>query len=377
MALSRPRLVAQGPNNFDAIRIAMALLVVWSHSFALYLGTEADEPIALLTGGAFNAGNLGVDVFFMVSGLLITQSFERSSSRWRFMQKRVARIYPGYLVATGLCAFVLLPCYAGVHYSLATIGKTLGLNMLLQGWFVDPNPFVHNPGQTLNGALWSIPFEFWCYLGVLAVGTLGLLRRARRVWLLLGYGVVIALHVWCDATGRKPGGGFVGVIIGWPYLWMRMLPCFMAGMLVYLYREELPRSGWLAAAGVLALIGAAHWSNLAVDVLSPFTIAYAMFYLAFNTRVFNAARYGDFSYGTYLYAFPIQQLLIANLNLPFPIFIATSMVLALMAGVISWHGVEKWFHRTRQPDASSGADQGSKGSTFQMPAARALDRMRS
>src|SRR6185295_19514916 len=90
----------QRRNNFDAIRLAMALLVVWSHSFALYLGSEKTEPLSLLLNGAYNSGNIGVMVFFIISGFLVTQSFVTSKSLTRFMARRIRRIYPGYLVAT-------------------------------------------------------------------------------------------------------------------------------------------------------------------------------------------------------------------------------------------------------------------------------------
>ena len=68
-------LVSNGPNNFDTIRIAMAMLVVWSHSFALYFGTEANEPLSVLTAGVVNAGNIAVNVFFIVSGFLNLKEF--------------------------------------------------------------------------------------------------------------------------------------------------------------------------------------------------------------------------------------------------------------------------------------------------------------
>lgn len=136
-----------------------------------------------------------------------------------------------------------------------------------------------------------------------------------------------------------------------------MLPCFMAGMLAYEYRDALPRSGTLAAGGLVALVATGHLRGVlapvATDVLLPTTAPYALFYLAFSTQRFQAARYGDFSYGTYLYAFPIQQLLVAQFaaRLPFAPFIACSMALALSAGIVSWYGVERWFlaaaHRQR------------------------------
>lgn len=86
-------------NNFDAIRLAMALLVIWSHCFAIYYGSEANEPISRLMGGHYNAGNVGVWVFFIISGFLITHSYVRSPDLLAYLRRRVARIHPGFIVA--------------------------------------------------------------------------------------------------------------------------------------------------------------------------------------------------------------------------------------------------------------------------------------
>lgn len=357
-------LVRQGENNFNAIRIAMALLVVWSHSFALYFGSERAEPISFLTSGVFNAGNLAVLVFFMVSGFLITQSFERSSSPWSYLKKRVARIHPGYLVAMGLCAFVLVPLYAGSRYSLGSVGKTIVLNLLLQGYSANGAPFVHNPSHTLNGSLWSIPYEFWCYLGVLAIGVGGLLKANRRILLLTFTIILMLLHSWVEFSGKQPGWHLIGAIIGWPYEWFIVLPCFLAGSLTYLYRDLIPRRGAWVLFGVLLLVGSSHLPVTMHDraainaILFPLVISYTTFYIAFSEHTWEGARYGDFSYGTYLYAFPIQQLLLAGLNLPFADFVASSMALSLFAGILSWYGVERWFHQSARINSLSTSSPG-------------------
>jgi peptidoglycan/LPS O-acetylase OafA/YrhL len=341
-------LVSNEPNNFDTIRIAMALLVVWSHSFALYFGTEASEPLSLLTAGVANAGNVAVDVFFIVSGFLILKSFERSSSHWDFLKKRIARIVPGFMVATSVCAFVLLPALAGTHYTVGNVLKTLSMNLLLQGWFVDPNPFVHNPVQSINGSLWSIPYEFWCYLGVLAYGMV----KGGKALLVSVFIVVIGLDVWTTATGKQWGGGILTQVVGWPNFWFRMAPCFMAGMIAYRCRDLIPRSGWIVLISLVLLIVCARFAPLTARALLPVILAYSVFYYAFSRQFWQAAKYGDFSYGTYLYAFPIQQLILVIAVGSFPMFIGTSLVLSGLAGIASWFAVERWFHRAREPIAT-------------------------
>ena len=334
----------------------MAMLVVWSHSFALYKGSESTELMSRLTQGVINSGNCGVFVFFMVSGFLITQSFDRSSSPWSYLKKRVARIHPGFIAATSVCAFVIVPLYSNTAaYTAGAVAKTVGLNLLLQGYFIDPAPFRQNPGPALNGALWSIPYEFWCYLGVLALGIFGFLKLNRRA-LILGVLILLAIvRGWLELTGRKPGGGFIGLIIGWPYEWFKVLPCFLAGMLTYLYRDSIPRRLWIAVLGPMLVIAIANlpiampWKLSLVGLIFPPLVAYTVFYFAFSKQLFDASRYGDFSYGTYLYAFPIQQIVIARLGaaIPFWLYIPRAMLLSLAAGVLSWHAVERWFNRSK------------------------------
>ena len=346
----------RAPNNFDLIRIGMALLVVWSHSFALYQGSESSEPISRLTQGVINSGNFGVFVFFMVSGFLITQSFDRSSSPWSYLRKRLARIHPGFIVATSICAFIIIPLISHpTSYSVTEVAKTLGLNLLLQGYFVDAAPFRENPMPALNGALWSIPYEFWCYLGILGLGLVGFLKVKRRIYLLAVFAALALVRGWLEITGRKPGGGIVGIIIGWPYEWFKVLPCFMAGTLIYLYRDLIPRRLWIAVLGPVLIITIANlpiavpWKLALIGLTFPPLLAYTVFYFGFSKQVFDAARYGDFSYGTYLYAYPIQQILIYKFGaaIPFCLFVPLAMLFSLAAGILSWHTVERWFNLSK------------------------------
>lgn len=333
-------------NHFNTMRLAMALLVVWSHCFAIYYGTEDFEPISLILDGQYNAGNIGVRVFFAVSGFLIVQSWERSSSAMTYFSKRVRRIFPGYLVAVALCSFVVVPLYSSAGYSGVTFdvaGEWLWKNLLLRNYIPPSDAFATNSIRAVNGALWSIPFEFWCYIGVAVLGFSGLLRRR---WVVLA--ALIALMIvktWLDATGRKPGGGLIGDIIGWPYLWFSMAPSFLIGVVALKFGSNIPRSRWMLLALTGALILAAHApTRIAFDLIFIPWLGYAVFYCAFIAAAIpDAAKHGDISYGTYLYGFPIQQMLAASATLSFPAFIAASVALSLVAGALSWIIVERNF----------------------------------
>jgi len=341
---------AQRNNNFDAIRLAMAVLVVWSHSFALWYQSEANEWISLTMAGTYNAGNLGVLAFFAISGFLITASWQRSRSWKSYLKRRVARIYPGYLVAVTLCSLVVVPAFSSRAFGDLRGAEILGLasNLLLKNYIIASDAFG---GGAVNGSLWSIPYEFWCYLGVMALGLTGLLRR-RASYLVIAAGVM-AVRVWLDMTGRHPDGGSLKAIIGVAYFWFNVLPPFVLGGAAYIWRDKLVRSGWLALALVAATLAAAHLPLadplrlVLTRLMLPPTLVYGVLYLAFEPRLraSNAARYGDFSYGTYLYAFPVQQMLVVLLRgvVPFPVFVIAAMLCSVAAGVTSWYLVERWF----------------------------------
>jgi peptidoglycan/LPS O-acetylase OafA/YrhL len=339
-------------NNFDAIRLGMAILVVWSHSFALYFGSENSESLSRLTNGHYNSGNVAVSVFFIISGFLVSRSYFNSASLSHYFNKRVRRIYPGYLAATSICAFIIIPVFSSASLSalpFSEIAKTVTLNVLLQNYFPPSGVFAENMSQTVNGSLWSIAFEFWCYIGIAFMGFARIFKW--RVVLLLILVTCVITRSWLDATGRKPGGGLLGDIIGWPYIWFSILPCFMSGMVIYLYRDLVRRnkaylilltSGFFVACflPIDALL-----QKIAADLIFPFAASYFIFYFAFIPSPFQyAGKLGDFSFGTYLYAFPIQQMLLASYkDISFAGFVSFSVALALSAGVLSWLLFERWF----------------------------------
>jgi peptidoglycan/LPS O-acetylase OafA/YrhL len=344
------------PNNFDALRLAMAGLVVWSHCFALGLPEgEQIEPISIITNGHYNAGNVGVMVFFAISGFLICESYLKSKDARHFFIKRIRRIYPGYMVATSIGAFVVVPVFSTVYkMSTTEIAKTLGLNLLLQGYAPPSAVFPRNHSQTLNGSLWSIPFEFWCYIGIAALGIVGLLTKRRLILSV----IVLALtsRALLDLLDKKPGLGLLSDIFGWPYEWLLILPCFLIGTAFFLLRDQLPRNKFMLIAIVACFLAACHapvgpkWQKILAEATFPFAMAYSVFYIAYSNtlKLGRVAANGDFSYGTYLYAFPIQQILISTFLLPFPIFVVLSVILSLAAGFLSWNVVEKWFLRRKK-----------------------------
>jgi len=333
-------------NNFDFCRFWLSILVIFAHSFALADGNEDHEPLRVLTNAQIDSGSLAVNCFFAISGYLITHSWLRSKSTTDFLLKRVLRIYPGFIVAVLIGLFCVEPI-ASEHFTL-TIRNFLALvvNLVilrrteLSGGFPDnPLPFA------INGSLWSIPYEFKCYLAVMLLGGLGLFNRRKWLNVILLIVFIIGGMVYPLLNAPFFERGAFAVVVGNASNWFIVFPYFLAGMTFYLFEHRIPASARWAMSAFIALVVAAMLPPLG-RLIFPFAIPYVLFWLAFrpNVRLQNWACFGDFSYGIYLYAFPIQQLIVSQIHGIGPIslfLIATP--LSVVAGVISWHLVEKHF----------------------------------
>jgi peptidoglycan/LPS O-acetylase OafA/YrhL len=332
-------------NSFDTLRLFFAVLVIFSHSYALGRGSNDTEPLSVLTHGQITFGNVSVWAFFVISGFLIAKSWTRSPNPLKFLKRRVARIYPGFIVAALLTALVVVPFAAdpATRHPVA-IGNFLLQTLRLQVFDVSP-VFVHNAQpNALNGSLWSVPFEFWCYIGILLLGVTGILRRRWPVVAI--FGAVVAWHLYLSITGWIPGGKILGVIFGFPLFWAIVLPFFLAGSLFHLFGgTAMLRKPLIIAA--LAILVASNFVPNGLIVTLPICGAYLLLGLAYLPwlRPLNLGRFGDFSYGTYLYAFPIQQLIVkfggGNMA-PLKLFLLAAP-LSVGVGALSWFLVERHF----------------------------------
>ena len=94
-------------NNFDFIRFVAASLVIFSHAYRLATGRGDIEPLVLFSGSQIWFGHLAVIIFFVISGFLIAQSYERSSNVIVYFWARALRIIPA-LVASIFLKFTTL-----------------------------------------------------------------------------------------------------------------------------------------------------------------------------------------------------------------------------------------------------------------------------
>lgn len=331
-------------NNFDFLRLALSVLVIFSHSYPLGTGSETAEPLNRWTHGQMTFGAIAVDLFFIMSGYLITASAVRSRGLGDFLVKRVRRIYPAFAMNSLLTLLVVVPL-AGGHLAGSPEHKAAywSLQVLRLQEFRTFQSFASNPFPiVVNGSVWSISYEFWCYIGIAMLSFAGLLRR--EWFLLLCFLAAWMVGIVFQAEGWIWSGGLLRSLLGVPEIWARLLPFYLGGTVFYLFRDRIRWNGW-AALGCVAALLAASFFPLGWVTVFPLVGPYVTFFIAFHPVpvLQDVGRFGDFSYGTYLYAFPMQQLLMEALGhtvTPWILFgMATPLTLLLAIG--SWYGVER------------------------------------
>lgn len=332
-------------NNFNPIRLFAAWLVLFSHSYHLS-GQPYAEPLMRLTGNQMTFGTFAVGVFFAISGYLITGSAYSRSTLWSFLDARIRRIFPALIAVLLLSALVLGPLMTQLplsdYFASSAVATYVLRNAAL--WrlqFELPGVFAANPyGAAVNGSLWTLPIEFGLYLAV-----------GAAVWLLrqLGQGgsrllpCIAAATACVLAWGLLLSGRHSGLFL--------LLPYFMVGALCQLWRAQLPLHGGVALAlGLLwAAVTALELPGFAV--VACLAISYGSLWIGRHPHwilPFSTERVGDLSYGVYLYAFPLQQTLIAlGVATPGMLTLAATP-LALAFAWLSWHAVEERFLAPRR-----------------------------
>ncbi len=328
-------------NNFGFLRLLFAALVVVSHSPELVDGNRSREILTRIFGTT-SFGEVAVDGFFLISGYLITKSFIESRSTRSYLAKRFFRIVPGYLVSFWICVLIIAPFVGadGSVLSAETIKHQIVRTLRLASPDV-PGVFPGLPNPALNGPMWTIAYEFRCYLAAAGFGLLGVYKPRYRVAVLAAVTFLLVLN----AHGAMDNVHLTGAaVIGDAGQDTRFAAVFGVGALYYLYKDKIRLTGMgaLVAAILLPmLLFNRHLAELAYAILG----GYLIFWVAFKIRPLRASRFNnnaDISYGLYLYAWPVQNLIIWNspaIN-PWVLCFITLPVAGLLA-YLSWTFVER------------------------------------
>ncbi len=327
MMRSLDHLLTKSSNGLTTIRLVAAFCVMVSHAWPLTLGKEPPEPLELSTG--YSLGHWAVLVFFAISGFLVSASAARSRSLIAFARARARRIFPALAVMILLTSLLLGPLVTtlppATYLRSPDLWRAiLGNISLLDLRYTLPEVFTANPYPTVQGSIWTLPVEIKLYAIAALASALGALRSLPR--LIIGLALYAALLPLADfqifSWFYQPGIGF------------------FLGMTLFALRANIPAH----PAIILPLIALA----LALQNTGFFypALALALGYSALTLALFLPAPRADYSYGLYLYAFPIQGLatfLFAPADPITALLLATPPTLLLAAA--SWHLIERPFSR--------------------------------
>ncbi|WP_054511505.1 acyltransferase [Chryseobacterium sp. ERMR1:04] len=318
-------------NNFDFIRVLLAFIVFVGH-----LGFLSASPS--LEFLKHSPVEVGVFAFFIVSGFLIARSYERTSTLKKYIKKRLNRILPGYWLVVVLCT-ILLSLVSTLsfaeYFTNSQTYKYLFWNSAFMNFMAPNLPGVFGNGA-VNGALWTLKIEM-CFYFLVPVLFLffGKNNKYRNVSLIVFYFLSLIYLNYFEMTGRVeisrqiPGA----------------LCYFIGGMLVYFNFEKfIKHKNILFIIAILTV-----WIDLIfkIKLFSPIMISIIVLYIAYSLKFLNNfGKYGDFTYGIYIFHFPIIRVfatlgLFANYNPYFMAFVC--MLVVIGVGVCSWHLYEKRF----------------------------------
>jgi len=330
-------------NNFTLIRFIAASMVLYSHMFTL-LG-EKFHPYAKNFG--LTLGVVGVDIFFFTSGFLVTASLLTRKDIFAFAWARFLRIYPALLFAVIFSIsvgayFTILPMDNFFAHSL--VHKFFLHNTSLIGgitYFLPGDVFSDNIHHGVNGSLWTLPWEVKMYFILLFFGLLTFYKPSlitqRGLVVLSGLIVTVSLVLlfsnylfhFITSVHIKPA--------------LRFLPLFFMGSIIYLLKDKVILSKRLFVLIVISILLSIGNPKL-YYVLHYFFIGYIILYIAYipKGKILFFNKLGDYSYGLYIYAYPVQQSVIAlNPGISAINAFYISFAITLLLAVLSWHLLEK------------------------------------
>lgn len=324
-------------NSFNLVRLAAAVAVVVSHSCALIIGEIAGEPLSGVT--PYTLGQHAVNVFFVLSGVMLSRSWDLNPDLWRFVLARLLRIYPALAACGFVVALLLSPLgterplgsYLGDRDTLLYPLRILfefnraKLDEVFTGGTLKPG--------SINASLWTIKYELAAYALFAAAAATGVVRRpAFAVAFLLGTALAVIALDLNGLAERVPSAVPPG----------RFFMSFALGIAAYTFRAHIPL-GYHCLAAVVALAVSAHGTVLekpAYIVLAGYAALYLGSFVVQRASVWAGRT--DLSYGVYLYAWPIQQLLLFQVpGIGLAPHIAVSLLVSAALAAVSWRYVEK------------------------------------
>ena len=319
-------------NSLNALRLVFAVAVIVSHAWPL--GGFGNDP----EFGGLTLGTWAVAGFFVISGYLIASS-RRGSDLGSFLTRRFLRIFPGLIV----CLITIVVCFVPIA-AIREPGKfppsfgaitsfLLGRGLLLSNNYGIQGTLTHVPyPNTWDGSLWTLSYEVLWYLLIGLFLTLAFIRRNPLVTI-LAFGAIAAAHIGIVESGSLGQGRFPMLVDLGTY--------FLAGATLQAFAARIPvRTSLAVAAAATLLVGSLLGK---ATLIAALPLAYLCFWLGIKLPLRRIGRVNDISYGTYIYAFPVQQLIavFGGAALGVAAYIGLSVFLTLPIAALSWVAIEQ------------------------------------
>lgn len=319
-------------NNTDLLRLLAACAVIYGHAYAIAAEPARVDFVTRALGFEYT-GSLAVKFFFFLSGILVTNSLLQHDSAQRFVAARVARIFPALVVSRAVVTLLLGPALTQLswHDYFATPHLLAPILAHPQFGYTLPGVFVGQPQVAANGSLWTIPYELTMYEVLFAVWLLGLLRN--RIVASLACAALVAMfglrptQITELGLPAHPEAGTLAAL-------------FFIGSLLAVNKHAVPISGRILAGLVVAawLLRPSPW----FPWLLYLSVVYGGIWLSGLPALRRLRPPGDFSYGVYVYGWPVQQAVyqlwpqagIAGNQ-------AVSVTISLLLGAASWYAIER------------------------------------
>jgi peptidoglycan/LPS O-acetylase OafA/YrhL len=326
----------RGP-GFDLIRLAAATIVLLHHCRGIQYPDIRNDPLFHYSGGFMDFGRFAVCIFFAISGFLVTPGLLRTGSVVQFGVNRALRIFPGLVVNVVLAMLVLGPILT---------------NRSLTSYYTDPQLYVYAkniltltirylPGVVdrdgspaiVNGALWTLHFEVLCYIALMALFVIGLLKRRKLLFALwcLFYAVYVGTSISPTFAAAMPER-FV--------TFEELFVYFASGALLYVFRDRVPFSAAAAIVALALMLVALPLGGGAI--VMPVCLSYLTVFCGLSSLPGKVPLKHDLSYGVYLIHAPIM----IWFTLAFPdvrtwwIAAAAIFLITLVLAYLSWTYVE-------------------------------------
>lgn len=326
------------PTGFDCIRVLLAMGIICYHTAEISYGVATESalrasPIGLLTSEF-------VSMFFSLSGFLVAGSLLRCKTVISFVCLRVLRIFPALCAEVILSAFLLGPIFTLLPLTqYFSDPKFFAYFHNLHGniHYYLPGVFVNNPIERVNGQLWTIPGELQCYIVLSILFLIGIVKRRKMILAL-----IVAVQIYVVYKGLMESGSLTrGDAVDLALHGRSLVLCFLFGVGLYLLRDSVPWDWRLGiAAGIFSFIFQLIPNGA---YFAPGLISYMTVFLGLlNPRKVWLLRTGDYSYGMYLYGYPLQQAIAYSPSLRhWWINLIVGLPLAFAFALLSWHILEK------------------------------------